>query len=304
MITFFTIPKPFKGEIAVIQRNAIESWLRLDPRVEVILYGDDEGIAETSSEFGIKNISDIKKNGFGTPMLDFVFEQTKKNAENGILCYINTDIILLSDFFTVVRQIQKENFLLIGERSNITISEPINFNDKEWEADLKGVVIAKGRPEGFWGMDFFVFPKNSALHLLPFAVGRMGWDNWLIYHARVLGIDVIDISPSIKVIHQNHGYTHIPQKRDGERWDGPESDSNLKLIGGGSSRIYFWNILDATWIFKNKTLIKKPLSRLGMYRQLILIVPTYLHPIFVPFIMGLQKMRHKFNSFLNYHKDA
>jgi hypothetical protein len=43
MITFFTTPKPFCGHIGVIQRNAIESWKRIRPSVEVIPFGDEEG---------------------------------------------------------------------------------------------------------------------------------------------------------------------------------------------------------------------------------------------------------------------
>lgn len=279
MITFFTIPKHFRGEISILQRNAIQSWQKLDSRVEVILFGDDEGIVENASEFGLKHISEIKKNHFGTPTLDYVFEQTKKIARNDILCYLNSDIILLGDFLAAVRQIEKEtNFLAIGERWNISIDKTIDFSNKNWESEIKEDVIANGRSEGLLGIDFFIFPKNSPLQMLPLAVGRRGWDNWLIYQARALGTKVIDVSPSVKVIHQNHDYNHVPQKR-GEKWDGPESDYNLKLIGGGASRMYCWNISDARWMLKDNELIKKPPSILEMYRKLILIVPTNLHPL-------------------------
>jgi len=50
MITFFTTPKPFRGHIGVIQRNAIESWKRIHPSAEVILFGDEEGAAEAARE--------------------------------------------------------------------------------------------------------------------------------------------------------------------------------------------------------------------------------------------------------------
>ena len=43
MLTFFTTGKPFRGHSGIIQRNALRSWLLLDPDVEVILFGDDEG---------------------------------------------------------------------------------------------------------------------------------------------------------------------------------------------------------------------------------------------------------------------
>ena len=43
MITFFTTPEPFRGHIDVIESNAIESWKRIHPSVEVIPFGDEEG---------------------------------------------------------------------------------------------------------------------------------------------------------------------------------------------------------------------------------------------------------------------
>jgi len=54
VLTLFTIPKAFNGHIAVIQRNAIQSWMRLHPEIEIILFGADEGTAEAAREFGLR----------------------------------------------------------------------------------------------------------------------------------------------------------------------------------------------------------------------------------------------------------
>ena len=45
LITIFSIPKAFSGEIDVIQRNAVRSWRALGPDVQVILLGDEEGVS-------------------------------------------------------------------------------------------------------------------------------------------------------------------------------------------------------------------------------------------------------------------
>jgi hypothetical protein len=52
MITFFTTPKPFRGHIGVIQRNAIESWKRIHPSAEVILFGDEVSVTPASPSQG------------------------------------------------------------------------------------------------------------------------------------------------------------------------------------------------------------------------------------------------------------
>lgn len=93
------------------------------------------------------------------------------------------------------------------------------------------------------GMDYFVFPRGCGLaELPPFAVGRPGWDNWYLYHARRLGVPVIDGTSEIMAVHQNHGYGHVPMARDGT-WMGPEGDRNLALIGG---RTHHFGLKDAT----------------------------------------------------------
>jgi hypothetical protein len=61
MITIFSTPKAFVGHIDMIQRNAIQSWQRLHPDIEIILVGDDAGPAEVSGELGIRHIQTVAK---------------------------------------------------------------------------------------------------------------------------------------------------------------------------------------------------------------------------------------------------
>src|SRR5271167_1840918 len=98
MITFFTTPKPFVGHIGVIQRNAIESWKRVHPTAEVLLFGDEQGAADTARELGIRHIPEVKRNAHGTKFLSPIFDGAQDLARHNLLCYINCDIILLSDF--------------------------------------------------------------------------------------------------------------------------------------------------------------------------------------------------------------
>lgn len=52
MLTIFSIPKAFNGHIGDIQRNAINSWTRLQPECEILLLGDDEGTGKAADENG------------------------------------------------------------------------------------------------------------------------------------------------------------------------------------------------------------------------------------------------------------
>src|SRR5207253_9221526 len=97
-VTLFTVPKAFKGHIGVIQRNAIISWTKLEPRPEIILLGNDEGIKEIAEEFNLKHIPEVKCNEFNTPLISSIFETAEAHTDNEIMAFINTDVILLDDF--------------------------------------------------------------------------------------------------------------------------------------------------------------------------------------------------------------
>ena len=68
-----------------------------------------------------------------------------------------------------------------------------------------------------------------------FAIGRAGWDNWMIYKALKNGWHVIDATPSLMVIHQNHDYSHLPGGVP--HYDLEETKINAAL-GGGHVNMY------------------------------------------------------------------
>lgn len=279
MLTIFTIPKAFLGHNGLIQRNAIQSWMQLHPDCQIILYGDEEGVKEYAEAYGLVNVPDIQKNEYGTPFLDYIFEHAKSHAKHNIICYINADIILPHDFIVAIQKITLDSYLLVGQRVDLDIKSLIPFENINWEVQLQREIHAHGTFLGVWGIDFFVFPKTSPIRLLPFLVGRKGWDNWLIYHAQKLGIPVIDVTPMVMVIHQNHNYDHVPM-RCGEKWSGPESDYNMDLMGNSiakRSRIYLWSINDANMTLTPSGLVKRPSDLRGMELLLLLNLPQKFH---------------------------
>ena len=60
-LTVFTAPKPFTNpHINNIQRNAIQSWIHLGSEVEVLLMGNEQGMAEVASEFNLCHFAEVK----------------------------------------------------------------------------------------------------------------------------------------------------------------------------------------------------------------------------------------------------
>lgn len=249
MLTLFSVPKPFRDHITIIQRNAIHSWTLLQPRPEIILFGSEEGTADVAREFGVRHIPQVARNEYGTPLLDSVFDQVGRIARNRLVCYVNADIILLSDFIEAVRHVRFRTFLMVGQRWDVDLIEPWDFDQLNWEGQLHRYVVAYGVLHPRTGCDYFVFPWNSGIGSLPpFAVGRPGWDNWVIYYARSLRIPVVDATPIATVVHQNHDYSHVPD-RTGEDWEGPEADYNQDLL---AARNHVFTLEDANWILTSQ----------------------------------------------------
>lgn len=246
MLTLFTVPKAFRGHIAMIQRNAIRSWLLLRPQCEIILLGDDEGTKEVAEEFGVRHIPEIAVNEYGTPLISDVFAQAQKAARGGVLCYVNTDILLLNDFIEGVNYVarRKRRFLVAGQRWNVDVLEPLDFAPG-WEEKLRSLIATKGELYDPAGIDYFVFRRGIWGEIPPFAIGRTIWDNWLIYRARERGVPVVDATKRISAIHQNHDYGHLREGKT-EAWGGPEARRNLELAGGDHK--YAFTLGDATWL--------------------------------------------------------
>jgi len=239
MITIFTAPKPFRGHIGIIQRNAIQSWIKLGQMCKIVLIGDDDGIAETAFEFNLTYIPDIKKNKFGTPLINSIFSTAEKISTSSMLCYINTDIILLKDFIIAANRLNLRKFLMIGQRWDMNISYALDFTSPNWEIDLKKNVSKFGILHSIYGIDYFLFSKGLWENIPPFALGRTIWDNWLVCDARSKGAAVINATDVVIAVHQNHNYDGSKK----EIFTGPEAIQNGKMAG-----IKGLSILDSNYI--------------------------------------------------------
>ena len=245
MLTFFTTAKPFRGHSARIQRNALASWTLVHPDAEVILFGDDEGSAETARELGLRHEPFVERNEYGTKRLDYMFTTARAIARHDVLCYVNCDILLMEDFRRALERVQARHaqFLMVGRRWGAEISEPCDFTQVNWGTQLRDLALARGvRRTPEW-IDYFAFNRTLfGSSVPPFVVGRVYWDNWLVWKALESRKPVVDVSAAVIAVHQNHDYGYHPQGRHGV-WYGLEANRNHKLAGGDR---HLRTIADAT----------------------------------------------------------
>ena len=269
MITIFFSPKPFNDpDINVAQRNAIASWKALGDDVDIILFGNEDGCSEVSEEFSIKHVSDVPCNSEGLPIVKEMFSLAESMSSGNLLMYINSDIILLSDFNKAVKAIDHEMngkpFLVVGQRHDFDLYESVDFNDVNWESKLAERVLADGKLRGNGAIDYFLFKKNMWPKTMPpFVIGRVQFDNWLIYCARFMGIDVIDATPVITAVHQNH------VQREGyyfKRRQSPEALEQIKLTSAMKQNFL---ISDASLVCTSNGL-KRPKFSISRLKRIIL----------------------------------
>jgi len=246
MLTLFAIPKNFRGHIATIQRNAIVSWTRLTPRPEILLFGDEEGAAEIARELGLRHFPEVARNEFGTPLLGDLFRQAERHVSNPLLGYVNADIILTGDFSAALECVQPryEKFMMVGQRWDLDWNQSLDFSQPDWAESIRANALRANvqRPGNY--IDYFVFSRGVCDGLLPLAIGRFTWDNYILWRARSRGAELVDVSREVVAVHQNHDFSHHPQGMAGIR-EGPERKRNRQMVGGWW---HMYTIEDATQI--------------------------------------------------------
>ena len=243
MLTVFSIPKAFSGHFGVIQRNAVRSWRALGDNVQVVLVGDEEGVAEEAAELGVEHIGDVARSERGTPRIDDAFARVDAVAAQPLRCFVNTDVILLDDLLPAVRRVAEhfDRFLVVGGTRELDLEQEIDTETRHARAHLRMQALEAGRSRGATAIDYFVFTPRLFDPVPPFVVGRARFDNWLVWRARERAV-VVDATRAVVGVHQRHDYGHVAGGFE-EAHFGGEAARNHELAGG-SSRIY--TIYDAS----------------------------------------------------------
>ena len=261
-----------------------------------MIAGMEKGIEEICKEFNLIHIPEVERTEFGTPLVSSVFQLGQSRTNATVLCYINSDIMLMNDFLRATETIaaQMPKFLMVGQRTDLDIREAWNFDSVNWEENLRTLLAQKGTLHAPNGIDFFCFPRGMFTDIPPLVIGRPGFDNWLVWRARVDRVPIVDVTEAVKIVHQNHKSTYVVRTlssqeyssiktRIGSSWlksDGnwveliPDSQQNIMLVPDDKNL----NIWAATWMvdqkgkLKPRRLVLKPAY---LYYQLRYVVPIY-----------------------------
>jgi hypothetical protein len=240
----------------------------------VILLGEETGLAETANKMGVKHLSNVTCNASGTPLISSMFQLARENSTSDLLCIINADMILMPDFMKAAMESRSlllkhsrqvagvQYFVLLSQRWDMDITQPMEFTEG-WQDHLSSMVHAQGSLHRPAGSDFFLFPRSAYADVPAFTIGRAGWDNWMIYKARKEKWPVIDCTPSVMIVHQNHDYSHLPGGKP--HYEHPDTNENIRLAGGQANIRY--TILDSTHQLVNGKLTRPKMTSLRFSRK-------------------------------------
>ena len=263
VLTIFTTPKPFTDpHINIIQRNAIRCWQQLG-EVEVFIVGDETGCAQVADEFGVFHLPHVARSAWGTPLVSDIFRQAQEKAHSPLMFFTNADMLYTPQVIEAARVLLEKypQFLLIGQRWDIDLQQ-LSLLDDAWSSNLEVLVKKSGKLHLPSGSDYFIFPKGMYAHIPNFAIGRSGWDNWMIYEAHCSKFPLIDGSLDVLAVHQNHDYRHLPQGKP--HYNLEESRCNIGLAGGTS---HLFTLLDAEWQVRKGKLERPRFSWLRLLRR-------------------------------------
>lgn len=241
LLTLYTWPKPFtEPHIATIQRNAVRSWLQLEPKPRIVVFGNEPGVKEFCSAFDLRRADGAINVIDGTVRIRDLAAKAEEASDSPFYCFINADIVLTGSIMQALASVSERfpRFLLGASPWNVNITEDLTF-PPGWEADMERRARAENDLRSRVSSDFFLYPKGYLERAPGVLVGRPYVDNGLMWFTREQGDPLVDGTPGILSVHQNHHYKHFGEKAE-RKGETPGAHFNIKALGG-RGRLYTWS---------------------------------------------------------------
>lgn len=235
----FSSPKPFNKDTTSVQLSAIRSWALACPGVKIFLFGDQQAVRPICEREGWLYAGSLPVTERGGEILSTMFRGMSRQYPDEMLLYLNSDILLQHSFSRSLVGLEKVPGPWLASCRRWCLPA--------WEGGAKqGTELLKflGSVEnhGHYGpasaLDLFLFRGLNLDSMPPFRIGHAGWDNWMIYHARMLGIPIIDLSPAILALHCRHDYSYARGNTSPKFRDGILEEENARILERDNRRFH------------------------------------------------------------------
>ncbi|MDR1510880.1 MAG: hypothetical protein LBS53_14745 [Synergistaceae bacterium] len=208
----------------------------------------------------MEHIPWIEKTESGTPLFSDALLKGQDYARSDVVAFVNSDIILFDDFVQAIEKTKTmhwKRYLLIGQRMDCDFTRSIDFSNSCWQTDIRNEIERSATLHPPTGKDYFIFPKGTYEKIPPFAIGRMGFDCWMVSASIMKGFPVADMTDGIFAVHQNHDYRHFMDDANDNIEGYPEVKRNRLLMEPYTAAHVCSQTVHATWMLKDGTLKRR-----------------------------------------------
>jgi hypothetical protein len=207
-IVFVTIPRSFHQPYLISQSNALNAIKKYNPKSKIILYSDDDGVADFAKKnnyIAPKNIQKIDQ----LPLVNSAIDYAALLYPDSYICFINSDILVMGNLIPLITFLNqsrlKKPYILTAYRREANINKILSSNDFDQLSLQSNLILGRHS-----ALDMFIMHSSmvNVIDMPIYRVGRIGWDSWVAAKVRRLGFNFIDISAVLRVIHQDHPVVH------------------------------------------------------------------------------------------------
>jgi hypothetical protein len=238
-VIIFSSPKPFSSATTPVQLSAMRSWRLACPSAKIFLFGDLTSLQPICNDEGWLYGGSLPLTDTGGEVLSSMFADMTQRYPAEILLYLNSDIFLELSFMDAVSGLEHLPGPWLASCRRWCLAEWEGVARQEQEL-LKFLDSVKSC--GHYGpasaLDLFLFRGLDLGNMPPFRIGHAGWDNWMIYHSRMQGIQVIDLSRTIRACHCWHDYRYARGNTSPEIRNGILEEENARILKRDNRRFH------------------------------------------------------------------
>lgn len=238
LLTIFTTFKETHNSTfhRVAHAHAVANWASLRPYVRAVLFAQfpPSDLSEMARKADWDLIELTRWNEQGTPFLKDMFSTVFQRYSSTFYGFANGDILFDDSLIKTLQEVKrrlkdvlKNNTLLIGSRKNMKLSVDEANRAEFSKKTLAYVTDRKGKLDGWYAQDYFFFTRDSSLNWSSVAdvvIGRPGYDNYLVAKSVASNVNVIDATKTLLAVHLlERGATETGRSN-------PDSSYNLKLL--------------------------------------------------------------------------
>lgn len=241
-LIIFTTCKPFIGDDAWRQEQAIKSWTELEGmEKKIIILGADAGTKEICEKYNLIHEPNIKTL-HNVPYLHemFVIANKHSDSDEDVMLWTNSDMIYFQNMIETIKNFKQnfsniKNYLLVGARidwlnpkilssftcqsflDNININKYININIQKTDSTKYECAHHPAT-----GIDYVIHSKSTFVNNIDpdLLIAGERHDMILVGCGLQNNFMTCDITNVCPVIHQNHGYggqIHLEQRKRNNR---------------------------------------------------------------------------------------